>query len=133
MMIPDHHLTRCAPRRIGRTKGGLNSKIHAVCDGQGRPLVMLLSEGQTNDYKGAALLLSALSKAKAMLGDKCYDAHWFRAALADCGIAACIVSKANRNCRSRTIGPSIVSATRARTNSRTGAASIPATTAVPAP
>jgi hypothetical protein len=33
------------PRRIGRTKGGLNSKLHAVCDGHGRPLVMLLSEG----------------------------------------------------------------------------------------
>jgi len=31
-------------RRIGRTKGGLNSKLHAVCDGQGRPLVMLLGE-----------------------------------------------------------------------------------------
>jgi transposase len=23
----------------------LNSKLHAVCDGEGRPLVMLLSEG----------------------------------------------------------------------------------------
>ena len=34
------------PRRIGRTKGGLNSKLHAVCDGLGRPLIMLLSEGQ---------------------------------------------------------------------------------------
>ncbi len=33
------------PRRIGRTKGGLNSKRHAVCGGKGRPLVMLLSEG----------------------------------------------------------------------------------------
>ncbi|NWK94595.1 hypothetical protein DM806_02695, partial [Sphingobium lactosutens] len=32
---PDHYLTRCAPRRIGRTKGGLNSKLHAVCDGKG--------------------------------------------------------------------------------------------------
>ncbi len=43
------------PRRIGRTKGGLNSKLHAVCDGQGRPVIMLLSEGQMSDYKGAAL------------------------------------------------------------------------------
>jgi putative transposase len=25
------------PRRIGWTKGGLNSKLHAVCDGQGAP------------------------------------------------------------------------------------------------
>ena len=40
------------PRRIGRTKGGLNSKLHAVCDGRGRPLVMLLSEGQMSDYRG---------------------------------------------------------------------------------
>jgi transposase len=31
--------------------------LHAVCDGQGRPLVMLLSEGQMSDYKGAALML----------------------------------------------------------------------------
>ena len=27
------------PRRIGRTKGGLNSKLHAVCDNRGGPLV----------------------------------------------------------------------------------------------
>jgi transposase len=40
------------PRRIGRTKGGLNSKLHAVCDSKGRPLIMLLSEGQIRDSKG---------------------------------------------------------------------------------
>jgi transposase len=34
------------PRRIGRTKGGLNSKLHAVCDGAGKPIVLLLSEGR---------------------------------------------------------------------------------------
>jgi transposase len=34
------------PGCIGRTKGGLNSKLHAVCDGQGRPVVLLLTEGQ---------------------------------------------------------------------------------------
>lgn len=42
---------------MGRTKGGLNSKRHAVCDGKGRPLVMQLSAGQMSDYKGAAMLL----------------------------------------------------------------------------
>ena len=35
---------------------------------------MLLTEGQTSDYKGAALMLDALPKAKAMLGDRGYDA-----------------------------------------------------------
>ncbi|UAJ12253.1 IS5 family transposase [Polymorphobacter megasporae] len=84
------------PRCIGRTKGGLNSKLHAVCDGQGRPLVMLLTEGQTSDYKGAALMLDALPKARAMLGDRGYDADWFRAALIAKGITPCIPSKANR-------------------------------------
>jgi len=48
----------------------LNSKLHAVCDDQGRPLIMLLSEGQMSDYKGAALMLDALPRAKAMFGDK---------------------------------------------------------------
>ena len=57
-------------RRIGRTKGGLNSKLHAVCEGAGRPLVMLLSEGQMSDYKGAALMLPALPKAKELLADR---------------------------------------------------------------
>ena len=30
-------LNKALPRRIGRIKGGLNSKLHAVCDGDGRP------------------------------------------------------------------------------------------------
>ena len=33
----------------------------------------------------------------ALLGAKCYDANWFRAALADRGITSCIPTKANRN------------------------------------
>ena len=74
----------------------MNSKLHAVCDGEGRPLVMLLSEGQMSDYKGAALMLDALPPAKALLGDRGYDAGWFRDALAKRGIAACIPSKSNR-------------------------------------
>ena len=74
----------------------MNSKLHAVCDGQGRPLVMLLSEGQMSDYKGAALMLDALPPAKTLLGDRGYDAGWFRSALDARGITACIPSKANR-------------------------------------
>ncbi len=57
---------------------------------------MLLSEGQMSDYKGAALMLDALPRAKAMLGDKGYDADWFRNALIKRGIVPCIPSKANR-------------------------------------
>jgi transposase len=57
---------------------------------------MLLSEGQMSDYKGAALMIDALPDAKVMLGDRGYDADWFRAALINRGIAPCIPSKVNR-------------------------------------
>ncbi len=40
------------PRQIGRTKGGPNSTLHAVCDRHARPLVLLLSPGQMRDHQG---------------------------------------------------------------------------------
>jgi transposase len=57
---------------------------------------MLLSEGPMSDFKGAALMIHAFPKAKILLGDKGYDADWFRDALADRKISACIPSKSNR-------------------------------------
>ena len=57
---------------------------------------MLLSAGQMSDFKGAALMLPVLPKARELLGDKGYDADWFRAALLERGITACIPSKSNR-------------------------------------
>lgn len=57
---------------------------------------MLLSEGQMSDYKGAALLLKALPKARELLADRGYDADWFRAALMERGITPCIPPKKNR-------------------------------------
>ena len=50
--------TGAFPRCIGRSKGGLNSKLHAVCDGQGRPVALLLTEGRASDRRGAALMCS---------------------------------------------------------------------------
>jgi transposase len=84
------------PRHIGRTKGGLNSKLHAVCDSQGRPRTLFLSAGQVSDYTGAAALLGTMPAAKVLLADKGYDADWLRDALADRKIEACIPSKSNR-------------------------------------
>ena len=57
---------------------------------------MLLSEGQMSDYKGAALMLPAMPETRELLADKGYDADWFRAALANRRVAACIPSKSNR-------------------------------------
>ena len=57
---------------------------------------MRASEGQMSDYKGAALMLRALPKAKLLLGDKGYDADWARDAFAARGIIACIPSRVSR-------------------------------------
>jgi transposase len=82
--------------RIFATKGGMNSKLHAVCDGQGRPVVTMLSAGQMNDQKGANILAPLLAHARELIADRGYDSNPFRAALAERGIAACIPSKKNR-------------------------------------
>lgn len=67
-----------------------------VCDGLCRPLTFLLSSGQMSDAKGALVLLDALPPARTLLGDKGYDADWFREALDDKGIAACIPARRGR-------------------------------------
>jgi transposase len=74
----------------------LNSKLHAICDGFGRPIILLLTKGQMSDYKGAFLLLSVLPNAKELLGDKGYDSDWFRQALIERGITPCIPPRSNR-------------------------------------
>jgi transposase len=65
----------------------LNSKLHAVCDGDGKPLILLLTDGQVSDYRGAATVLSKLPAAEALLADKGYDSDWFREALVGLDIA----------------------------------------------
>lgn len=39
---------------IGRSRGGLTTKLQVVCDGKGRPRLLHLNEGQANDHKTAA-------------------------------------------------------------------------------
>jgi transposase len=51
----------------------LNPKFHTAWDNIGRALIMLLSEGQMSDYKGAALMIDAFPKAKAMLAYRGYN------------------------------------------------------------
>jgi len=74
----------------------LNSKLHAVCDGQGRPVLMLLTEGQASDHRGAALMLPHLPPSRELIGDRGYDSGRFRTALRDKGITPCIPSTRRR-------------------------------------
>ena len=86
-----------SPCLIGRTKGGLNSKLHAVCDGHGRPVLLLLTEGQVSDYKGAAILQHLLPDTCTFLADGGYDASWLRESLKTKGMAVCIPPRGTRN------------------------------------
>lgn len=81
---------------IGRTKGGMNTKLHAVTDEKGRPIRFFMSAGETSDYTGAAALLRNLPAAEWLLGDRGYDADWFREALENMGIKPCIPGRKSR-------------------------------------
>ncbi|WP_353259920.1 IS5 family transposase [Prochlorothrix hollandica] len=59
---------------IGRSRGGLSTKIHAVVDGQGKPTHFFLTGGQACDLDGADVLLPQI-EAAAVLADKAYDAQ----------------------------------------------------------
>ena len=74
----------------------MNTKLHAICDSQGRPLNLFVTAGQVSDYIGARALLSSIPDVDWLLGDRGYDADWFREALKDKGIRPCIPGRKQR-------------------------------------
>jgi len=86
---------------IGRSRGGLTTKVHALVDGRGRPLVLIVSPGQAGDSPMFGVLLDRLRVARAgpgrprtrpdsVAGDKAYSARAHRRLLRDRGIKAVI-------------------------------------------
>ena len=71
--------------------------LHTICDSQGRSLDLFVTAGQVSDYIGARALVNSLPKAEWLLGDRGYDADWFREALKDKCIRACISCLKQRN------------------------------------
>lgn len=117
-------------RLIGGTKGGMNTKLHAVTDANGRPISLFMTAGQVGDYTGAAALLDSLPKAQWLFGDRGYDADWFRDALQAKVITTGIPGRKTRSDPSATTSAATSSATASKSCSagcRTGGASPPAT------
>ena len=81
---------------MGRSKGGLTTKIHAVVDAEGRPIKLDLTAGQTNDCKPALDLLSVLETGVTLLADKAYDTEAIRALADDKNAWANIPPRKNR-------------------------------------
>ncbi len=63
---------------MGRSRGGLTSKIHAAVDGNGLPVHVALTSGETHDNRLCSVLLSALLPQTMLLADRGYDADWIR-------------------------------------------------------
>ncbi len=83
-------------RLIGRTKDGLNTKLHEICDSRGCLFNLFVTAGQVGDDIGGRVLLSSLPDAGWLPGGRGSDAGWFRDALKDKGIRACTPDRKQR-------------------------------------
>ncbi len=85
-----------ARQAMGRTKGGLNTKIHAVVNARSQPIVIALSSGNQADITLAAELTDCLLQDSTLIGDKAYDSSTLRQTATANGVKTCIPGRTNR-------------------------------------
>ena len=73
---------------MGRSRGGLTTKIHALVDASGLPVMLKLTPGQAHDGRSAADMLCAIGSGQVLLADRAYDSDALRAQLAGRGAFA---------------------------------------------
>ena len=83
------------PQALGRSRGGLSTKIHTAVDALGNPLRWRLTGGEVADITQASTLIEGLS-ASAVIGDKGYDANALVARINATGAQAVIPPRSNR-------------------------------------
>ncbi|MEU6180084.1 IS5 family transposase [Streptomyces coeruleorubidus] len=97
---PDDHA-------LGRSRGGLTTKIHLACDGRGRPLAILVTPGQRHDSICARIPLERIRVPRTgpgrprcrpdhVIADKAYSSRGFRSYLRRRGIGHTIPEKADQ-------------------------------------
>jgi transposase len=96
-----HQHAACANKEggsggMGRSRGGLTSKIHALVDAEGRPVALKITEGQAHDGRSAADMLDGLGAGQILLGDRAYDSDALRARMAEQGAWANVKPMPNR-------------------------------------
>jgi transposase len=89
-------ITRNRRQSMGRSRGGLTSKIHALVDANGLPVRLALTAGEAHDNRLAGKLLSRLKSGTMLLADRGYDADWIRCLVRQHGAWANIPPKRNR-------------------------------------
>ena len=63
---------------MGRSRGGLTTKIHALVDAMGRPIRLKLTEGQAHDGRSAADMFDTVEAGTILLADSAYDSDELR-------------------------------------------------------
>ena len=81
---------------MGRSRGGLTTKIHACVDTNGMPVRLELTTGEAHDNRLVTELLSDIKSGAMLLADRGYDADWIRAFAGEHGAWANIPPKRNR-------------------------------------
>ena len=79
---------------MGRSRGGRNTKIHALADAKGRLIAILLSGGEAHDCPLAECLIRRVKSPERLLGDKAYTE--LREALNERGTKPVIPNRCNR-------------------------------------
>lgn len=81
---------------MGRSRGGLTTKIHALVDSQGRPISLKITEGQAHDGRSAADMFDTVQADHILLADRAYDSDALRRALSQRGAWANIRAMPHR-------------------------------------
>ena len=94
--IPHGHWKRGAcDQALGRSRGGLSSKIHMAADAQGRPIRFTVTAGQAHDAPQAIELMEDLAP-DAVIADKAYDSDEIREHIESLEAEAVIPPRSNR-------------------------------------
>jgi transposase len=81
---------------MGRSRGGLTTKIHALVDADGLPIALKLTDGQAHDGRAAWDMLGSLAAGNILLADRAYDSDALRQTLAERGAWANVKPMPNR-------------------------------------
>jgi transposase len=58
---------------MGRSRGGLTTKIHVVVDARGRPIRLKLTEGQAHDGRSGSDMVVTVGEGQILLADRGYN------------------------------------------------------------
>ena len=96
--LPSRQIAAQSPAGLymGRSRGGLTTKIDALVDGFGRPIRLMLTAGQAYDGHAALDMLTALPAGARLLADRAYDSNAIRTLIGVQGATAVIPSMPRR-------------------------------------